>query len=100
MKHVRNFQGFDLNESNVTHEAMVTIDMAHDTIKTWSDTLAGMAEIAPNCLFHSFVPFKDYWEVVIIGPRMECEGLADYWNNLTGGSEVAVEPFRGPRTRY
>jgi hypothetical protein len=33
-------------------------------------------------------------------PKGECEALAKYWNNLTGGNEVNPLPFRLKNRKY
>lgn len=105
LNHIKMFESIGL-PARMYHglgkdQYMVIVDMASDTIKTWSETLAEIADLAPNCIFQAFNPVTpDYWEVTIVGPEMECEAIADYWNNLTGGNEVVAEPFRLARKRY
>jgi hypothetical protein len=80
---------------------MVTIDMGADTLPTWGITITEMGKIAPTCIFQDFTSITpDYWDVTIVGPKMECEALAKYWNNLKGANEVEVEPFRLKRKGY
>lgn len=106
MEHLLPFDQFlneadsPLNESS-HFESMVIIDMARETLKTWAITLDEMAKVAPNCEFASFSDVSpDYWETVIVGSEAECAAIAKYWNELQGGDEVVVEPYRGRRTRY
>lgn len=97
MKKLENFKNYKsfLNESYSNPEAMVTLDMASETLANWATTLSEMAKIAPNCVFVSFDSVTaDYWDVTISGSFSECQALADYWNDLKGADEVVVEPFR------
>jgi hypothetical protein len=104
LQHIKMFESIGL-PARMYHglgkdQYMVTVDMASDTLNVWADTISEMAKIAPNCIFQEFNPVTpDYWEVTIVGPEMECTAIANYWNNLTGGNEVMVEPFRLRRTR-
>jgi hypothetical protein len=107
MKHIKLFESIN-HPARINQELgkgqnlyMVSVDMAAETLKVWGDTLSELGEIAPNCIFQNFnAVTPDYWEVIIVGSEVECTAIANYWNNLTGGNEVMVEPFRQPKTRY
>ena len=90
-----------INESEIDNPMMVQIDMAaSETLENWASTFVKLAEIAPNCKLVQFMPVtQDYWEVTISGSEMECSAIAKYWNDLTGGDEVSVMPFRQQRNK-
>ena len=98
MKHIKLFESINLPARHFhgldRDLHMVIIDMASDILPTWGITITEMGRIAPTCIFQDFTSITpDYWEVTIVGPKMECEALAKYWNNLTGGNEIEVEKF-------
>jgi hypothetical protein len=113
MKHVKLFESYghparvnqELQRSirenvvipNVKKVYMVVIDLASDTLDNWAKTIEEMAKVAPNCVFQNFDPVggrPDYWDVTLVGPKEECQAIADYMNSLRGGDEVMAEPFR------
>ena len=105
MKHIKLFESINLPARNFHGLGrdlhMVTIDMASDILATWGITITEMGEIAPTCIFQDFTSITpDYWAVTIVGPKGECEALAKYWNNLTGGNEVNPLPFRLKNRKY
>ena len=79
---------------------MVVIEMPYDTLDVWANLLGDIAKLAPNCIINEILPAKDYWEVVVFGPKMECVALAEYFNDLTGGDEFTVQPFLQRNRRY
>lgn len=98
--HINKF-GQYIKESMGMDEYTVTVEMAADTVTIWADTLAELAEIAPNCYFSEFTSITpDNWDVTLVGSEEECEAIANYWNELTGGNEVIAEPFTQRRQQY
>jgi hypothetical protein len=106
MKHVKLFESYG-HPARVNQELqrsiraknlyMVVIDLASDTLDNWAKTIEEMAKVAPNCVFQNFDPVggrPDYWDVTLVGPKEECQAIADYMNSLRGGDEVMAEPFR------
>jgi hypothetical protein len=73
----------------------VSLDMVPDTLQSWADTLSELSRIAPNCEIREFSNDVHSIDVMIVGPRRECNAIAQYWNDLRGADETEVEPYRG-----
>jgi|LakMenEpi03Aug12_release.lakeMendotaPanAssembly.Ray.scaffolds.fasta_scaffold114766_2 hypothetical protein len=80
-----------INESSVDMGTYyVEIDMsAGDELYMYAKTFAELARLAPNTILDDMNTANiDYYDVKMVGPKEECQAIADYWNNLRGSNDI------------
>lgn len=95
-KGIKFFEEFINENMGRNPESVVIISLGNNELEDWGITMSKLGQIAPNCEFLKFeLANMDYWDITIAGPKIQCQAIADYMNELSGefGTGVQVFPF-------